>query len=219
MKTSANILFALLLLCRSGYAQGFVNLDFESAKIISDSASGYYPYGIAISNALPGWSVNGFTQGDITYNDPSVGSTFVTLWATNGAQISDKYSVLLTGGLSPFPATISQIGQVPALTESLFFEAQPGFSTLQVSLGGQNLSFFAIGAASNYTLYGASVSAFAGQTEQLIFSAINVSSGLNNWTIDNIQFSSSPVPEPATLGLAALGTGLFAGLRRRQHLH
>jgi hypothetical protein len=213
--TTKNIIIGLLLLISSqaGFPQGFVNLNFESAKIIPDPASGYYPYGIAITNALPGWAVFGSTQGDITYNAPSVGSTFVTLWATNGAQISGNYSILLTGGLSPFPATISQTGLVPAGSESLLFEAQAGSSTLQVSLGGQNLTFIALSSGANYTLYGADVSTFANQTEQLMFSAINVSSGLNNWNIDNIQFSTSAIPEPSALALSALG-GLFF-LRRR----
>jgi hypothetical protein len=195
----------------AAFSQGFINLDFESANIIPVLGSPIYPYEIAISDALPGWAVNGTTQGDMTYNDPSLGATSVNLWASNGSQISGNYSVLLTGGLSPFPATISQTGLVPAGSESLTFEAQAGSSSLVVSLGGQDLSYFAIGSGPNYTLYGADVSAFAGQSEQLIFSALNVSSGLNNWNLDNIQFSALPVPEPSSFGLFALG-GLFVAL-------
>jgi len=205
----------LFTLGEMGFSQGFVNLNFESAKIIPDLSSAYYPYGIAISNALPGWAVNGFTQGDITYNDPSIGSTFVTLWATNGAQISGNYSVLLTGGLSPFPATISQTGLVPIGSESLLFQAQPGFSSLVVTLGSENLPFFAIATGPNYTLYGADISPFAGQSEQLMFSALNVSSGLNNWSLDNIQFSSTAIPEPSVLRLSVLA-GFFFVWRRRK---
>jgi hypothetical protein len=80
-----------------------------------------------------------------------------------------------------------------------------------VSLGGQNLSYFALSNGPNYTLYGGNIpSAFAGKSEQLMFSALE---GENFWEIDDIQFSSSPVPEPSELALAALGT-LLLGFRR-----
>lgn len=218
MKANAKKLSCLMVLvfvaARVGFSQGFLNLDFESAKIVPDSASPYYPYGIAINNALPGWnSISDGVAGDITYNDPSIGSTWVTLLATNGSQIGGNYSVLLTGGLSSYPAIISQSALVPVGSESIFFEAQPGSSSLVVSLGGQDLSFSAIGTGSDYTLYGANISGFAGLTENLMFSATQVSSGLNNWNIDNIQFSPALVPEPSALGLAALGGLFFAWCR------
>jgi hypothetical protein len=75
-------------------------------------------------------------------------------------------------------------------------------------VGGQNLPFFSIATGSNYTLYGASVpEASAGQSEQLMFSTLT---GLaNNWMLDNIQFSSSPIPEPSVLGLCAFGCFVF----------
>jgi hypothetical protein len=101
---------------------------------------------------------------------------------------------------------------VPASTQSIFFEAQGGGGTLQLSLGGQIISFFAVSTGANYTLFGGSVpSNFSGQSEQLVLSALQ---GYNNfWEIDDIQFSSLPVPEPGVLGLLALG-GLIFGLRR-----
>jgi hypothetical protein len=209
MKTCAgkvSILGTLLLIVgQTAFSQGFINLNFESATIIPDPNGEYYPYSIAIINALPGWAVNGSTQGDITYNDPALGSSWVNLWATNGQQLSGNYSVLLQGGLGP-GADISQTGLVPVSSTSILFEAEPGAETaagsLLVSLGGQDLSYIAVGTGPNYTLYGANVSAFAGQTEELMFFA---ESGGNNWNIDNIQFSSSPVPEPGALALSALG--------------
>lgn len=220
MKTNnnLNLIFLLFWLVagQTVFSQGFVNLDFESANIVPDLSSPYYPYGIAITNALPGWSVYGSTQGDITYNDPSVGSTWVTLIATNGLQISGNFSVFLTGGLSPYPATISQTGLVPIGAKSLLFQAQAGNSSLVVSLGGQALNYFVLSTGSNYTLYGADISGFSGLSEELMFSATQVSSGLNNWNIDNIQFSTSPVPEPSTLALSAFGGLLLAWRLRRK---
>lgn len=198
------------------FSQGFINLDFESARIIPIVGDPNYPNAVAITNAVPGWSVFGTTNGNMLYNNPSIGTTSVILLATNGV-ISGNYSIQLEGMLSFFPATISQTGLVPVGTESIFFEAQSfsGSTTILVSLGGQNLSFSAVGTGANYTLYGADVSGFAGQVEQLMFSA--PSTGQNIWNIDNIQFSSTTVPEPSALALVALGSLLF-GWQHRKNL-
>jgi hypothetical protein len=217
MKTKVALFITLLIAGQLGFSQGFVNLDFESAQIIPLTVGADFPpYSIATTNALPGWTVyyGSIQQFQITYNDPALGSTFVTLNATNGAQISGNFSVLLQGGLTASAASISQTGLVPVSALSLLFEAQPSAGTLQVSLGGQNLSLFALSSGANYTLYGANISTFAGRTEQLTFSALEDLQDLyNNWNIDNIQFSSMPIPEPSVLGLSALG-GLIFGLRR-----
>ena len=207
----------MLLLCRSGYAQGFVNLDFESAQIIP-FAEGGYVNSIRTTNALPGWTVfyGASQQSVINYNAPAAGSTFVTLWATNGFQLAGNYSVLLQGGLTASAASISQTGLVPASARSLLFYGAGRSSTtpvLVVALGGQDLSFSAIAEGPNYTVYGADVSAFAGRETALMFSAWKAPIGYNEWNIDNIQFSSTPVPEPSVLALAALG-GLLLCCRR-----
>jgi hypothetical protein len=211
--------FALLLIStQAGFSQGFVNLDFESAKVIPLTTGGFFPpYSVATTNAVPGWSVyyGSSQQSQITYNDPALGSTFTWLVATNGLQISGNFSVQLQGG-GTFPsASISQTGLVPNGTASLQFEAQSSLAaipgSLLVSLGGQNIPFFALSTGPNYTLFGGDVSAFAGQIAQLTFSALQ--GGANNWTLDNIQFSPSAVPEPSTLALGALVT-LLLGFRR-----
>jgi hypothetical protein len=213
MNVWVKIVFGFLLVCRSAPAQGFINLNFESAKIIPTS-----PYSIDATNALPGWTVllGGDQVSLIAYNNPAVGGTSVSIWATNGAQISGRCSVFLQGGFyyfNPPTAAISQTGLIPISSISLFFEAQPGPGALDVSLDGQNLNFFAVGTGANYTLYGADISAFAGQIETLEFSAQQDLDRYNGWTIDNIQFSPSPVPEPDVLGLSAMG-GLFLAWRR-----
>src|SRR5947208_2639943 len=63
----------------------FQNLGFESAQIIPVEGSPYYPYAVATSNALPGWSVFYGTQpqSEITYNDPALGATW-------GEPVGDK---------------------------------------------------------------------------------------------------------------------------------
>jgi len=218
-----NLVFSAMLLFshQSVFSQGFVNLDFESAKIIPLVGNPFYPYGIATTNALPGWIVTDYGSTNagsyITYNDPATGSSWVTLWATNGQQISGHFSVLLQGGIGT-GVSLSQTGLVPVSAYSILFEADPGNGTLQLSLGGQYLSFSAIETGANYTLYGANIpSGMNGQIEQLMFSAIgyNGSGGVNNWNIDSIQFSPSGVPEPCIWTLTSLGSLLLARRRRK----
>ena len=224
VKSFCAILIIGLLLLGSGrcFSQSFINLNFESATIIPATDSPYYPYGIATSTALPGWTVliGGAQQSEITYNSPSTGATWVSLWATNGEQIDGNFSVLLQGGGSASVASISQAGLVPVGAQMLFFEAQPGLGTLEVTLGGQDIPFSAISTGPNYTLYGGDISAFAGQVEDLEFSALEgafTGGGLNGWNIDDIQFSTDPAPEPGTFALCALG-GLCLAWQRRKKL-
>ena len=204
------------------FSQGFVNLDFESAKIIPLASGGFFPTSVAVTNALPGWNVfyGSIQESQITYNAPAVGSTFVSLLATNGQQISGNFSVLLQGGLSAAAATINQTGLVPVSSESIFFEGVGDgslTSTLTVSLGGQALNYFSVFIGSNYTLYEAGIpTGMAGQTEELDFSVLE--GQLNNWTLDNIQFSPTVVPEPGAYGLMALGGGLLVWRRRKNKM-
>ena len=71
------------------------------------------------------------------------------------------------------------------------------------------MSFIPTGSSDNYNIYAADVSAYAGQTAQLLFTAVAGNAGM----LDNIQFSSTAVPEPNQFALAALGT-LLLGCRR-----
>jgi hypothetical protein len=209
------LVVVLIALSQNAFGQAFVNLDFEQSTIVSsnyDSEFGFY-YGTA---NVPGWT-GGLGTNLFLYNDLSLGSPSVTLVGTGWGSIDGAFSMMLQA----FPiggASISQTGLVPIGTESLLFKAQQSgvgipAGTLQISLGGQNLSFFALSSGANYTLYGADISNFAGRTEQLTFSALEDASGDNFCNIDDIQFSPSSVPEPSTLGLIALG-GLLFGLRR-----
>jgi hypothetical protein len=214
LQVTAWLVVVSLALLRSASGQSFVNLNFENATIVPDPSSPYYPNAVSASNAIPGWTATGFIgPNDILYNSASLGSTSVSILGTSGfpPALDGAFSVYLYGGGTSTAASISQTGLVPDGTKSLLFKAQPGAGTLLVSLGGQNISFSAISTGPNYTLYGGNISsAFAGQSEQLTFSAL---AGENFWNIDDIQFSASSVPEPSVFGLLALG-GLFFGLRR-----
>lgn len=214
----------LLILAQHGFTQSFVNLNFESAKItpLTEGAS-FPPYSIATTNAMPGWTVyyGAAQQTQITFNDPGLGSTWVTLYATNGANISGDYSVLLQGGGTATAASISQTALTPVIAESILFKAQynnggsgVGPGTLLVSMNGQNIPFFALSTVSNYTLYGGDISAFGGLSAQLSFSAPNLVHD-NNWNIDDIQFSTQAIPEPSDWTLFSVGPLLLAFFRHR----
>jgi hypothetical protein len=225
LQTTVGLVVVSFTLLRSASGQGFVNLDFEDAIIVPDPSSSYYPYAVYTSDAIPGWTVAGNYLGpnDIIYNDTSLGAPTVALFGLNSIYSSPPldgaYSIDLYGGLYPFGGggvSIGQTGLVPGNAASICFVAQgvpqPTGGPLLISLGGQNIPFSAISTGPNYTFYGGNIpSTLVGQVEQLTFSA---PTGVNNfWEIDDIQFSSSSVPEPSVFGLLALG-GLFYSLRR-----
>ena len=198
--------------------QGFFNLDFESAVIVSDPSSPYYPNAVYANNAVPGWAVTGFLgPNEVLYNTISLGATSVSILGASGtpSPISGAFSIDLYGGSTDASASISQTGLVPASAQTIIFKAKPGIGTLQIFLGSQNLTFYTVSTGANYNLYATDISTFANQTQTLKFSALQ---GVNNyWEIDDIQFSSSPVPEPSGFALTALG-GLLLGCRRWKKL-
>ena len=179
--------------------QGFVNLDFESAAIVPDPNHPFSVY-IYASDAFPGWTayVNAVPQTDVLYNAAPVGFSAVTLQGTNGviSALAGMYSACLYGQ----GTAIGQTGQIPPSAQSLVFWGTS--STVQVSFNGHTLSYFGTGSTANYTIYAADISAYAGQSGQLLFNEPFVAPGM----IDNIQFSSSPIPEPNALGLFGIGT-------------
>jgi hypothetical protein len=205
--------FALL---RNVSGQAFVNLDFEDATVTIAHESPYYALE---SDAIPGWSASplwGLSGGlYIGYGTISLGGAVVFLEDGNVPSgygplpIQGSFSVLLDYQ----SASIWQTGTIPNTAQSLtFFSVQDG---LQVTFAGQNIPFSAIGNGVNaengasYTIYGADISSYAGETGQLLFTVPGQTTAL----LDNIQFSSSSVPEPNVFGLFALG-GLLLIFRR-----
>jgi hypothetical protein len=111
--------------------------------------------------------------------------------------IQGNYSIFLQGGSFAVPSTsyssIGQTGQIPSNAKSLIYWG----GALQVTFNGQPLAPYAIGTGPNYTIWGADISAYAGQSGQLQFTATWQTSGI----LDNIQFSSVSVPEPSSRDL------------------
>src|SRR6185369_11828024 len=89
--------------------------------------------------------------------------------------------------------------QIPATANSVFYWGRGG--GLVVTFDGQPLSFSLLDTEANFSIYGANISAFAGQTGELRFTL--------PWLrgaemIDNIQFSSNIIPEPSVLSLCGI---------------
>jgi hypothetical protein len=202
-------------------AQGtFQNLDFEEATVPLSSFGDY-----SVASALPDWSVYYGTaqQTEVLVNATPLDAPTVTLWTSDapiiGGIIDGNFSAFMLGGDTPNTqgVSISQTGLIPDGTRSLFFKAEGG-GQLDVELGSQPVFFTAVGSGPNYTLYGANISAWAGQTAQLTFTvpgAPHQPSMESGWEIDDISFSPiSVVPEASPLVLTGFGALLFGVYNR-----
>jgi hypothetical protein len=211
---------AFIILWQSAQGQGFVNLDFEDATIAPTPIGGS-TYPADPTQCFPGWTVGGSST-VVMYNDVSLGAPAVSLMGPdfpNGAgyaPLQGSYSVLLQYfGIDGGPPSLSQTGLVPVGTQSISLLVPSGqngadSTATVVTLNGVNIPLVPI--AGNRVA--GNVSAFAGEEAQLTFSTINAEDFLY---FDDIQFSSSSVPEPGPIGVAAL-SGLFLVWRHRRKL-
>ena len=213
MKTKIIFCFFLSCVVQLGLSQGFVNLDFEASSATSFA-----------NVAIPGWTATG----SVLYDTVSLGGAAVILEDTNAsslgpAPLQGTYSVLLYGASSiyappdeQYPASIGQAGMISTTAQSMTFWCNQsqfnGSSLIQVTFNGLPIDYLVTGGTANYTIYSADISAYAGQTGQLLFTAPVNTSAL----LDNIQFSTSPVPEPSMFALTALGSLLLGFGRWRK---
>jgi hypothetical protein len=210
----------MLLLCRSGLAQGFENLDFEDTTVAPTPVDGY---GGSVDPAIafPGWTVGG-SDTYVLYNNLTLGSPAVDLMGPNFPNavgytpLQGSYSALIyydNPSIVPIP-TLSQTGLVPANAQSISFLLGLGRGDPAVSLNGVNIPLVSISGGR----VAGNISAFAGSVVQLTFTTSNDIQGDNFMYFDDIQFSSSSVPEPSGLALTALGA-LLLGFRRWSGFH
>jgi hypothetical protein len=202
--------FVLFLQTVSG--QSFVNLNFERARLyVSSTPVNGWGDVIDPTLAFSGWTV-GNSYGSYLatfYNDLSLGAPAIDLMgpnfpnATGYSPLQGSYSVLLQYfDIAAGPPTLSQTGLVPVGTESINFLVGAGESDAVVTLNGVNIPLVPI---SGGRLAG-NISAFAGSVAQLTFSTTTGKGGLGDWFyFDDVQFSTSPIPEPTSFVLFGLG--------------
>jgi hypothetical protein len=160
------------------------------------------------------------------YDDEDIGSVNISILDANspvgGLIPGNNYTVLLQagngggdGGLPDTTASIAQTAMIPSTAESIVFIASfPGGPGWQITLNGQPISVSQIGTVGgSYGVYSGNVAPYAGQVDQLEFTAlVNPGVGAEFLRLDNIQFSASPVPEPNSFPLFAL-CGLLVAWR------
>lgn len=237
------VVFAVALLApQNVQAQGFTNLDFESATIGQTGGSD-----VQFNQALPGWTgtVGGVQQTVALYNTLYLDTAGIAIidhnWTNSAGYnngggyppisglIQGNYTAILmsgnTSGANPQPAdtTLSQTSLVPIGIQSLQFKAYKAFDSqgsFAVTLGGQTLYLTTLGTGADYTLYGANVSQWAGQTAQLAFTVFAENPHVDDeyLYLDAIQFSTQSIPEPSEFALVAFGALLLGFHRWRNSL-
>lgn len=223
---ATGIFAALVVSTVSLLGQGFVNLGFERPPFPQPPAPTGVPQFLDWGTWAPGWShSSGSDTGVLYYGLPHVGISQWYLLVRNpgstelGQPLVGSYSLAMHSGYfnahdgsSPWTeAFISQTALVPSGTMSLRFQAtRPvavfanGAPVPLVSLGGNVL--------------GGDFAAYDGQPTELKIMNVTTPGDLAAppTLLDDITFSSAPIPEPGTMALLALGATVALALRRRK---
>ena len=103
--------------------------------------------------------------------------------------------------------SIGQLGVIPAGSGSLRFLAA---GPILVFFTGHSLPLQALGNGPNSSeIYGANISAYAGQYGQLLFQT-----GRGGNVLDDISFSTQAIPEPSVLSILSLSAVILPLWRR-----
>ena len=221
----AQLAFALLLSSSAFGQADFRNLDFEAARV-QDLPPDSIGEVVTRSQALPGWlaQVGSNLDPAINHNFLFHGTAGISLIGPQSPMLAPQgnYFVVLQAGQNPLnppgglvDASISQFGTVPSFAQSLQFLSSPILEGAEVSFGGATIPLFLISVESGYGRWGGDVSAFAGQSGELRFTALGMPAPTFGFFLDDIRFSPLPVPEPSSWALLALGAALIFITRRR----
>ena len=222
MKTRILLWLGFLTATWPAFSQGtFVNLDFE-ASLLPTNGQG----GVSVSAAFPGWSIyrGNVLQTGTGLNAIGGAQSGISLWANalSSRPLSGNFNAYFYSDTrNPIEVALAQTGQIPAGAGSLQFRTSftgPAFpeASFFVSFGGTTLSLQPVSQGFPYTLWTADISAFAGTTGELRFTGLPAGAPWD-FRLDDITFS--PVPEPGTWALLALGSALFACAARRRRNH
>ncbi|HEY9170868.1 MAG TPA: hypothetical protein VI136_01130 [Verrucomicrobiae bacterium] len=202
----------------------FKNLNFESPL------TPLVPIGpfneVAATSAVPGWTVYLGTSiyPQVRYNQVSIGTAAVSLIGPGQANgvLEGAYTVALYPGPSPLAAervstSVEQSGEIPSDARSVSFDVIlfAGVGQVSVSFLDHALAIVplesapAIPGSLQHVRFGADVSGFAGLFGALRFTVPPLTGYANTIYLDAIEFSSSPIPEPARGTLFALGVAAW----------
>jgi hypothetical protein len=215
------VIILILVAAQDAKAQGFENLNFESANI-----AGYSPNSsdVPISAALPGWSgFYGSSQAsEVWYDGISIGGAMISVIDDNApafAPLQGNFSAFLFGGggIAGLSASISQTATISAGTQSITMDAWEYDASPIVAINGLAINMIPLQTFANYTVYGGTVpTADVGPSVTLSFTdPAPATGGPSMFELDNISFSTNVVasPEPNMAALTAIG-GLLFGARK-----
>lgn len=222
-KTLFGIIFLLDCIDIALHAQGtFGNLDFEAANV-PVVPTGQFGADVTVAQGLPGWNATpvNVSNNTIGHNTVSLGGPVVAIegpqWDSSQI-LQGQYSAYLVGafnGGGSGSAAIWQTGLVPQNAKSLYFIAAPFLTSpgpiFQVTLGGVSIPITETASTSKYSVWGGDISAFAGLPEELRFTALPGHGGF----LDDIVFSTTPVPEPTNPALLVIGGLVLRTLKRK----
>jgi len=197
----------------------FQNLDFESGLFVP-APTPQNPFAVQWAPAMPGWTgfIGANQQTEISHNALSLSVANIAIQGPDYPSPNlyhGQFYVVLQSGLDPTTgqslvgAAIAQTGTIPTSAQSIRLMSNNPFSLgFSLLFGNQLIPLANIGTDVNgRPLWGGDISPFAGQNGELRFQGAG--------TLDYIQFSSQPIPEPSVLGLFGLGVLL---LGRGSHL-
>lgn len=206
----------------AGYAQGFVNLNFESANVTGPDFLGRIPF----ANAFPSWQSDSPGGSLAYYNTPDLDQMTIGIYDANSTfyrphPVFGTYTAYLEGDLgSQFStsgyANLRQTAVVPANAKSIRFVTMTYSSlpnripTLTFSVNGTPVPCSQLQVLPNGVQWVADVSQYAGLSSTIGF-GLQASYGLSSthWIfgvgLDSISFSSTPVPEPNPMFLLLAG--------------
>jgi len=221
------------ILLQTAFGQGFANLNFEQATIVS-APGGYTPWdaydALLASSALPYWTVreDGTVCTAVWGAPVALDETSVALLTPNNGHnsgyipLQGSYSVQLYAYADApsnyfHTASISQTGQIPLGSHSIQFlmMSPPGGvqSSPIVTINGTPISLSPITTSGGVMTMAGDISAYGGTAVDLtILCQATPGSFLadeNIFTLDSIQFSPQTVPEPSSLGLLCIGAAFI----------